>query len=91
MGSFRQPGSQFHIPIEGTSILIRTRSKLLGLKQIHYGMKVNTISMYGPSTGSNGSDPIIEYDENKILIPGQWGWIKVYPHGPLEYHWPFGQ
>ena len=88
----RQPGSQIHIPIEGTPILIRTRSTLLGSRVGYWsdGSQtdslwyendgvVNTISMYGPSTGSNGPDPIVEYDENELLIPGQWYWIKVYP------------
>ena len=88
----RQPGFQIHIPIEGTPILIRTRSKLLGSRVGYWsdGSQtdslwyendgvVNTISMYGPSTGSNGPDPIVEYDENELLIPGQWYWIKVCP------------
>ena len=88
----RQPGSQTHISIEGTSILIRTRSKLLGSRVGYWsdGSQtdslwyendgvVNTISMYGPSTGSNGPDPIVEYDDNELLIPGQWYWIKVHP------------
>ena len=25
-----------------------------------------------------GSDPIVEYDDNELLIPDQWYWIKVY-------------
>ena len=33
--------------------------------------------MYGPSTGINGSDPIVEYDKNELLMPGQWYWIKI--------------
>jgi len=86
----RHPGSKIHIPIEGTSILTRTRSKLLGSRVGYWsdGSQtdslwyendgvVNTISMYGPSTGSNGADPIVEYDEDELLIPGQWYCIKV--------------
>jgi len=38
---------------------------------------VNTISMYGPSTGVNGSDPIVEYKKTDLLIPGQWYWQKL--------------
>ena len=33
---------------------------------------VNKVSMYGPSTGVNGSDPISNYKESELLIPGQW-------------------
>ena len=33
--------------------------------------------MYGPKTGVNGSDPIIKFDSDDILIPGQWYWQKV--------------
>ena len=28
--------------------------------------------MYGPTTGTNGPDPIADYRENDLLIPGQW-------------------
>ena len=38
---------------------------------------VNTVSMYGPTTGENGGDPTIKYDKNDILIPGQWYWKKI--------------
>jgi hypothetical protein len=39
--------------------------------------------MAGPTTGSNGADPIISYDENDLLIPGQW-----YTLDPIELdHW----
>ena len=38
---------------------------------------VNTVSMYGPTTGANGPDPIIEYDSNDFLITGQWYWRKI--------------
>ena len=33
---------------------------------------VNKISMYGPTTGSNGQDPITIYREDELLITGQW-------------------
>ena len=79
-----------HDPVEGTSILIRTRSKLLGSRPGYWadGSKtdslwyendgvVNTVSMYGPSTGINGADPLLEYDKTDLLIPGQWYWKKI--------------
>ena len=28
--------------------------------------------MYGPSTGSNGADPIANYRTDELLISGQW-------------------
>ena len=33
--------------------------------------------MYGPTTGYNGPDPILEYEETELLIPGQWYWMKI--------------
>lgn len=79
-----------HDPVEGTSILIKTRSKLLGSRSGYWsdGTKtdslwfendgvVNTVSMYGPTTGMNGADPVMEYEKNDILIPGQWYWKKI--------------
>ena len=38
---------------------------------------VNTTSMYGPSTGINGSDPLVQYEKGDLLITGQWYWQKV--------------
>tara|TARA_Y100001934_G_C12385631_1_gene795464 strand:- start:11915 stop:13117 length:1203 start_codon:yes stop_codon:yes gene_type:complete len=77
-----------HTPVKGTSILIKTRSKLLGSLSGYWsdGTKtdsswyendgiVNTISMFGPSTGINGPDPIVKYEKLDLLIPGQWYWI----------------
>ena len=85
-----------HIPIEGTSILTRTRSKMLGSRVGYWSDGtatdstwfendgiVNTRSMFGPTTGANGADPIADYDENDLLIPGQW-----YSIGPFQMdHW----
>jgi triacylglycerol lipase len=92
----KKNGSPYHIPIEGTSILTRTRSKILGSRPGYWSDGsptdstwfendgiVNTCSMAGPTTGSNGADPIISYDENDLLIPGQW-----YTLDPIELdHW----
>ena len=79
-----------HDPVENTSILIKTRSKLLGARSGYWadGSKtdslwfendgvVNTTSMYGPSTGINGPDPLMEYEKGDLLIPGQWYWQKI--------------
>lgn len=81
----KKDDSAFHIPIEGTSILTRTRSKMLGSRAGYWADGtptdstwyendgiVNTCSMAGPTTGINGADPIVNYDENDLLIPGQW-------------------
>ena len=81
----KKDDSAFHIPIEGTSILTRTRSKILGSRVGYWADGtptdstwyendgiVNTCSMAGPTTGINGEDPIVNYDENDLLIPGQW-------------------
>ena len=79
-----------HTTISDTPLLIRSRAKLMGSRSGYWpdgsptdsswyendGV-VNTVSMYGPSTGINGSDPIVEYDKNELLMPGQWHWIKI--------------
>jgi triacylglycerol lipase len=92
----KKDDSAFHIPIEGTSILTRTRSKILGSRVGYWADGtptdstwyendgiVNTCSMAGPTTGINGADPIVNYDENDLLIPGQW-----YARGPIQMdHW----
>ncbi len=82
-------GSNLHIPLVDTPLLIRSRAKLIGSRSGYWNDGtptdstwyendgiVNTISMYGPSTGPNGPDPIIEYEDNELLIPGQWYWKK---------------
>ena len=79
-----------HDPVENTPILIKTRSKLLGSRSGYWADGamtdslwfendgvVNTISMYGPSTGINGSDPLVQYEKGDLLIPGQWYWQKI--------------
>lgn len=84
-----------HVPVEETSLVLRSRARLLGFSDAYWadGTKtdstwyendgvVNTISQYGPVTGSGG-DAIGVYDESAPLIPGQW-----YSIGPLGYdHW----
>ena len=79
-----------HTTISDTPLLIRSRAKLMGSRSGYWpdgsptdsswyendGV-VNTVSMYGPSTGINGPDPTVEYDKNELLMPGQWHWIKI--------------
>ena len=86
----KKEGSPFHGPVDETSILIKTRSKIIGSRAGYWegGQQtdsswfendgiVNSISMYGPSTGVNGPDPIVQYEETELLIPGQWYWTKI--------------
>ena len=62
-----------HTTTSNTPLLIRSRAKLMGSRSGYWtdGLPtdsswyendgvVNTVSMYGPSTGINGSDPIVE-------------------------------
>ena len=88
--------SHFHSPVRSAPLLIRARAKILGT-QVGYWQDgtntdstwyendglVNTCSMVGPTTGTNGPDPITPLVENDVLIPGQW-----YTIGPLKMnHW----
>ena len=88
--SIKNKLTQSHEPVKGTSILIKTRSRLLSSREAYWADGsstdslwsendgvVNTISMYGPSTGANGPDPIAEYENTDLLIPGQWYWQKI--------------
>ena len=74
-----------YIPDKSMSFIIRANSRLMGMKKAYFldGSEtdstwfendgiVNKISMYGPTTGSNGQDPIAIYRENELLITGQW-------------------
>jgi len=74
-----------HVPNKDMSLILRPNAHAMG-KQIDYWADstsidstwfendgiVNTISMIGPTTGLNGSDPIIEYQVNKVFVPGSW-------------------
>ena len=72
-------------PDKNTSLMLRTKSRLIGSKiiQLQDGTTtdslwfqndgvVNTISQKGPTTGENGADPLVYYDSSKSVIPGQW-------------------
>ena len=80
----------FHIPFEYTPLLNKARAKMIGSRSGYWldGMQtdslwyendgvVNSISMFGPTTGANGPDPIVEYDPEELLITGQWYWTKI--------------
>ena len=82
--------TSFQVPFENTPLLNKARAKLIGSRSGYWddGTQtdslwfendgvVNSISMFGPTTGVNGSDPIIEYDPKDLLITGQWYWTKV--------------
>ncbi|MFL3006484.1 MAG: esterase/lipase family protein [Candidatus Neomarinimicrobiota bacterium] len=82
--------TSFHVPFENTPLLNKARAKLIGSRSGYWADGnqtdslwfendgvVNSISMFGPTTGANGSDPIIEYDPKDLLITGQWYWTKV--------------
>ncbi|HIM73978.1 MAG TPA: lipase [Candidatus Marinimicrobia bacterium] len=80
-----------HIPDENMTFIIRAHARLIGMKKAFYNDGSSTdstwfendgivskISMYGPTTGMNGPDPIAIYHENELLIPGQWYVIGEY-------------
>ena len=82
--------SQYHKPVKGTSIITRTRSKILG-SRIGYWSDgretgddwyendgvVNSISMIAPVSKENGPDPSSQYSKDELLISGQWYWVKI--------------
>ena len=79
------PTSNRHVPEKSMSYIIRANARLMGMKKAYYddGLEtdstwfendgiVNKKSMYGPTTGTNGPDPIGNYRKDDFLIPGQW-------------------
>ena len=86
----RDEKTSFHVPYDNTPLLNKARAKLIGSRSGYWadGSQsdsswfendgvVNSISMFGPTTGVNGPDPIIEYDPKDLLITGQWYWKKI--------------
>ncbi len=82
--------SNFHVPFDNTPLLNKARARLIGSRSGYWNEGkqtdsswfendgvVNSISMYGPTTGVNGPDPIIEFDSEDLLITGQWYWKKI--------------
>lgn len=49
---------------------------------------VNTVSMWGPTTGLNGPDTIISYDDNVELEPGNW---YTFPKLIMDHYYVIGQ
>ena len=90
-----------HVPNKNMSLILRLNARAMG-KQIDYWADststgstwfendgiVNTISMMGPTTGLNGPDPIILYQENKEFIPGKWYYMGklIMDHRTLMGH-----
>ena len=77
--------SNRHVPDKSMSFIIRANARLMGMKKAFYADGsatdstwfendgiVNKISMYGPTSGANGPDPIAIYRADEMLIPGQW-------------------
>ena len=60
-----------------------TRASYINRMRTHDAWQTKNMSSWDLSLDGaqelNGPDPIVEYDENELLIPGQWYWIKVYP------------
>ena len=82
--------NNFHVPHDNTPLLNKARARLIGSRSGYWNEGkqtdsswfendgvVNSISMYGPTTGVNGPDPIIEFDSEDLLITGQWYWKKI--------------
>ena len=79
------PKTGRHTPSNTMSFIIRSNARIIGMKKAYYedGVAtdstwfendgiVNKTSMYGPTTGINGSDLISKYVTSELLIPGQW-------------------
>ena len=73
------------------SYIIRANARLMGMKKAYYADGtptdstwfsndgiVNKVSMSGPTTGLNGPDPVTQYREDELLIPGQWYKMKEF-------------
>tara|TARA_B110000444_G_C18822850_1_gene588665 strand:- start:831 stop:2036 length:1206 start_codon:yes stop_codon:yes gene_type:complete len=79
-----------HIADKTTFITLRPRANLIGsiknIPQSNVSLDsswlendgvVNTISMSHPFTGTNGEDPIVLYDKNRLLNKGIWNTFKT--------------
>ena len=77
--------SGYHKPMKGMSNILKVQARLMGRKKAYYSDGtstdstwylndgvVNTVSMFGPTTGSSGADPITEFRQGDLVIPGQW-------------------
>ena len=99
--SKRNKKTGFHVPSGKIFISLRGNVKQIGqeITEFSNGTKtdsswfendgvVNTSSMWGPTTGLNGADKILEYSADKSLTPGQW-----YTFGPykMDHYYVIGQ
>jgi len=86
----KKQGSDFHVPVKGTSIIARTRSKILGSRVGYWsdGREtdndwyendgvVNSVSMIAPKSKESGADPSSKFSREELLISGQWYWLKI--------------
>ena len=86
----KKQDSKYHKPVKGTSIITRTRSKILGSRVGYWsdGRKTgddwyendggsDSISMIAPVSKENGPDPSSQYSDDELLISGQWYWLKI--------------
>ena len=93
--------SGYHKPMKAMSNIIKVQARLMGRKKAYYSDGtstdstwylndgvVNTVSMYGPTTGSSGPDPITEFRQGDVVIPGQWYIMgnHEYDHSALIGH-----
>ena len=91
-----------HVPHRSMSFIIRSNARIMGMKKAYYADGsstdsswfendgiVNKVSMYGPTSGLNGPAPITKFNENELLIPGQWyvmDEIQI-DHKKMVGHW----
>ncbi len=81
----------YHVPDKGISLVYHGNARILGYKTAYWSNGqstnstwyendglVNTISMIAPGSGLNGPDPVAEYHENELLLPGQWYFMGKY-------------
>jgi len=99
--SRKDPETGFYVPSGKIFISLRDNVKKIGQEIATFSDStktdsawfendgvVNTSSMWGPTTGLNGSDKIIKYSSDTKLLPGQW-----YTYGPYEmdHYYVIGQ
>jgi triacylglycerol lipase len=99
--SIRNPQTGFYIPGNKVFVSLISNIKKIGQETTYFvdGSQtdstwfendgvVNTISMWGPTTGLNGPDKIVKYSLDETLLPGQW-----YTFGPynMDHYYVIGQ
>ncbi len=99
--SIRDPQTGFYVPDNKVFVSLISNIKKIGQETTYFadGIQtdstwfendglVNTSSMWGPTTGLNGPDKIVEYSADETLLPGQW-----YTFGPykMDHYYVIGQ